>query len=38
MPTIDIFRNEPKLLSFKPGDVIFRDGDKGSEMFAVVEG
>lgn len=38
MPTIDIFRNEPKLVSFGVGEVIFRDGDDGSEMFAVVEG
>jgi CRP-like cAMP-binding protein len=38
VPTIDIFRNEPKQLTFSAGDVIFRDGEPGSEMYAIVEG
>ncbi|MGQ0698654.1 MAG: cyclic nucleotide-binding domain-containing protein [Panacagrimonas sp.] len=36
--TIDIFRNEPKLINLSAGEVIFREGEVGSEMFAIVEG
>jgi CRP/FNR family transcriptional regulator, cyclic AMP receptor protein len=38
MTNIDIFRNEPNLVAYSAGEVIFRDGDAGSEMFAIVEG
>jgi CRP/FNR family transcriptional regulator, cyclic AMP receptor protein len=38
MTSIDIFRNEPNLITFKAGDTIFSDGDQGSEMFAIVDG
>lgn len=38
MPTIDIFRNEPKLLDLDAGAVVFNRGDAAHEMYAVVEG
>ena len=40
MLTIDTFRNEPNVVGVGvgAGEVIFRDGEAGSEMFAIVEG
>jgi len=38
MPTFDILRREPDLRSFNQGETIFREGDAGDCMFAVVEG
>jgi len=38
MPTFEIFRREPDMRSFKAGESIFREGDAGDCMFAVVEG
>jgi CRP/FNR family transcriptional regulator, cyclic AMP receptor protein len=38
MPTFDILRREADIRSFKRGDTIFKSGDPGDCMFAVVEG
>src|SRR5262249_26326771 len=38
MPTFEIFSREPDIRSFNSGQAIFREGDKGDCMFAVVEG
>ena len=38
MTSLDILRREPDLRSYKQGDVIFKAGDPGDCMFAVVDG
>jgi CRP/FNR family cyclic AMP-dependent transcriptional regulator len=38
MPTFDILRREPDIRSFKQGETIFKKGDPGDWMFAVIEG
>ena len=38
MPTFDILSHEPDVRSFKQGDTIFREGDGGDCMYAVIEG
>jgi CRP/FNR family transcriptional regulator, cyclic AMP receptor protein len=38
MAGINILANERETRSLEPGDVLFREGDVGDEMFAVVEG
>ena len=38
MPTFDILRREADIRSFKQGETIFKNGDPGDCMFAVVEG
>jgi CRP-like cAMP-binding protein len=38
MPNIDIFRNEPNRRSVAAGTVLFREGEKGESMFALVSG
>lgn len=35
---IDIFLNDDQFLSFAAGDVIFREGDAGDTMYAVIDG
>jgi len=34
----DIFRNDPKFLRVKNGDVLFREGDLGDVMYVLVAG
>ena len=36
--TLDVFRNEKDIRTFEAGAVIFREGDPGKEMFAVLDG
>ncbi len=36
--TLDVFRNEKDIRTFEAGAVIFREGDHGKEMFAVLDG
>ena len=36
--TLDVFRNEKDVRTFEPGTVIFKEGDRGKVMFAVLEG
>jgi CRP-like cAMP-binding protein len=38
MPTFEILSREPDVRSFSEGEAIFREGDAGNCMFAVVEG
>lgn len=38
MPTFDILRRETDVRSFKQGETIFKKGDPGECMFAVVTG
>jgi CRP/FNR family cyclic AMP-dependent transcriptional regulator len=38
MPTFDILRRETDIRSFKQGDTIFKKGDPGECMFALVTG
>jgi CRP/FNR family transcriptional regulator, cyclic AMP receptor protein len=38
MTTIHIFRNEQNLAAFQKGDVIFKHGDQGSSMYAIIDG
>ena len=38
MTSLDILRREPDLRSYQRGDVIFKAGDPGDSMFAVVDG
>lgn len=38
MTAINIFRNAPDLREVPAGDVLFREGESGDAMFAVVEG
>jgi CRP/FNR family transcriptional regulator, cyclic AMP receptor protein len=38
MPTFDILRRETDIRSFKQGETIFKKGDPGECMFAVVTG
>jgi CRP-like cAMP-binding protein len=38
MPTFEILRRETDIREFKSGETIFRDGDAGSFMFAVIDG
>jgi len=38
MTEINIFRNAPDLRTLSDGDVLFREGDAGDVMYAVVEG
>jgi len=38
VPSFTYFANERDIRVFKPGDVIFADGDVGEHMFAVLEG
>jgi CRP/FNR family cyclic AMP-dependent transcriptional regulator len=38
MPTFDILRRETDIRWFKQGETIFKKGDPGECMFAVVEG
>lgn len=35
---IDLFLNDDQFLSFAAGDVIFREGDEGDTMYAVIDG
>ena len=36
--TLDVFRNEKDIRSFAPEAVIFHEGERGHEMFAVLDG
>lgn len=38
MPTFDILRNESDVRSFRSGETIFKEGDAGTCLFAVVDG
>ncbi|MGH8580744.1 MAG: cyclic nucleotide-binding domain-containing protein [Gammaproteobacteria bacterium] len=38
METFDIFKNEPDLLTFAAGQVIFAIGEPGDGMYAVLKG
>ena len=38
MPTIEIFKNEPDVRSYAAGSAIFKEGETGDVMFAVLEG
>jgi CRP-like cAMP-binding protein len=38
MTEINIFKSSPDAVDVKPGDVIFREGEVGDAMFAVVDG
>jgi CRP/FNR family cyclic AMP-dependent transcriptional regulator len=38
MANLEIFRNDPSIRSFAPGEVIFQAGAPGDLMFVVVEG
>ena len=38
MPTFEILSREPDVRSFNQGETIFREGDAGNCMFAVLEG
>ena len=38
MTAINIFRNAPDQRHLAPGEVLFREGEAGDVMFAVVEG
>jgi len=38
MTSINIFKNSPDAVEVKPGDVLFREGELGDVMFAIVEG
>jgi CRP-like cAMP-binding protein len=38
MTEINIFKSSKDAFSAAPGDVLFREGDEGGDMFAVVEG
>ena len=35
---VGFFKNADRVLAFKPGDVIFKEGDVGTEMFVVRSG
>ncbi|MFN8474639.1 MAG: cyclic nucleotide-binding domain-containing protein [Anaerolineae bacterium] len=36
--TLDVFRNEKDVRTFEAGTVIFKEGDRGKVMFAVLDG
>ena len=38
MTEIGLFKHAKDTVALEPGDVLFREGDQGEEMFAVVEG
>jgi CRP/FNR family transcriptional regulator, cyclic AMP receptor protein len=38
MVEINIFKNDPDLRTLEAGDVLFREGEEGEVMFAVVDG
>jgi len=38
MPSFEIFSREPDLRTFRSGEAIFREGDPGDYLFAIVEG
>jgi CRP/FNR family cyclic AMP-dependent transcriptional regulator len=38
MNTLDLFRNESNPMEFKPGDVIFSEGEAGDRMYVVQTG
>lgn len=38
MPTFEIFSREADLRTFRAGEPIFREGDRGDCMFVIVEG
>lgn len=38
MTEINFFRNAPDLRTVAPGEVLFREGETGDVMFAIVEG
>ncbi len=38
MAVVGLFRNAQKTITVPAGDVIFREGDLGEEMFGIVEG
>jgi CRP-like cAMP-binding protein len=38
MSTTDLFRNARDALTYEPGQTVFREGDRGDVMYAVVEG
>jgi CRP-like cAMP-binding protein len=38
MATLDLFRNTNDARAYRAGDAIFRIGDKGDNMYVVVEG
>ena len=38
MPSIEIFKNEPDVRTYAAGSAIFKEGETGDLMFAVLEG
>jgi len=38
MPIIDILKNEPDQKDFPAGETIFREGEPGDSLFAILEG
>ena len=38
MAEINIFKHSPDARTLEPGEILFREGDAGDAMFAVVEG
>jgi CRP/FNR family cyclic AMP-dependent transcriptional regulator len=36
--TIDLFRHATDFMTFAPGETIFREGEPGDRMYAIVEG
>jgi CRP-like cAMP-binding protein len=38
LPSFNFFRNSPDVAAFEPGQVVFKQGDPGDVMYAVVEG
>jgi len=38
LPTFNFFRNSPDIADFEPGQLVFKQGEPGDVMYAVVEG
>lgn len=38
MPEISIFKHAKNVVSLEPGEVVFKEGDPGDVMYAVVDG
>jgi CRP-like cAMP-binding protein len=38
VPLTDLFRNEPDIVLFSPGDVIIKAGEPGDAMYVILEG
>lgn len=38
MPSIELFKFEPATAELAAGDLIFKEGDSGNAMFAILEG